>query len=69
MYEYLLYTGSLGFPGDSDSKESACNTSDPGLIPGSLRFPGEGIATLSSILALRIPWGEKPGRLTGPEVT
>ena len=28
------------FPGGSDSKESACNVGDPGLIPGSGRFPG-----------------------------
>ena len=32
----------LGFPGGSDSKESACNAGDPGLIPGSGRSPGEG---------------------------
>ena len=31
-----------GFPGSSDSKESACNGGDSGLIPGSGRFPGEG---------------------------
>ena len=31
-----------GFPGDSDSKESACNAGDPSLIPGSVRSPGEG---------------------------
>ena len=24
----------LGFPGDSDGKESACNAGDPGSIPG-----------------------------------
>ena len=24
----------LGFPGDSDGKESTCNAGDPGLIPG-----------------------------------
>jgi len=29
------------FPGGSDGKESACNVGDPGLIPGSGRFPGE----------------------------
>ena len=28
---------------ESDSKESACNAGDPGSIPGSGRFPGEGI--------------------------
>ena len=31
-----------GFPGVSDSKESACNVGDLGLIPGSGRAPGEG---------------------------
>ena len=30
------------FPGGSDSKESACNVGDLGLIPGSGRAPGEG---------------------------
>ena len=30
------------FPGDSDGKESAYNTGDMGLIPGSGRSPGEG---------------------------
>ena len=30
------------FPGESDSKESACNAGDPGLIPGLARSPGEG---------------------------
>ena len=32
----------LGFPGGSDGKESACHVGDPGLNPGSRRFPGEG---------------------------
>ena len=32
----------LDFPGGSDSKESACNGGDLGLIPGSWRFPEEG---------------------------
>ena len=31
-----------GFPGGSDSKASAGNAGDPGLIPGSGRSPGEG---------------------------
>ena len=30
------------FPGDSDSKECACNAGDLGLIPGLGRAPGEG---------------------------
>ena len=32
----------MGFPGGSDSTESACNTGDPGLIPGTGRSPGGG---------------------------
>ena len=30
-----------GFPGGSNSKESACSAGDPGSIPGSGRSPGE----------------------------
>ena len=29
----------MGFPGGSDGKETTCNAGDPGLIPGSGRFP------------------------------
>ena len=36
----LLYF--MGFSGGSDSKASACNAGDQGLIPGSGRSPGEG---------------------------
>ena len=32
----------MGFPGGSDSEESACDAGDLGLIPGSGRSPGEG---------------------------
>ena len=32
----------LGFPGGSDSKESACNLGDLGSIPRLGRSPGEG---------------------------
>ena len=32
----------MGFPGSSDSKESAYNAGDLGLIPGLGRSPGEG---------------------------
>ena len=34
------FTG--GFPDSSDGKASGCNVGDPGSIPGSRRFPGEG---------------------------
>ena len=52
-----------GFPGGSDGKAAACIAGDLGLIPGSERSPGEGMATHSSILAWRIPWTEEPGGL------
>ena len=40
---FLVTTlGLQGFPGGSDGKESACDTGDPGLIPGLGRSPGEG---------------------------
>ena len=32
----------MGFPDGSDGKESPCSAGDPGLLPGSGRFPGEG---------------------------
>ena len=32
----------MGFPGSLDSKESACNTGDPGSTSGLGRFPEEG---------------------------
>ena len=38
----MLPLGLWGFPGGSDSKESACNTGDLGSIPGFGRFLGEG---------------------------
>ena len=38
------------------------NAGDSGSIPGSGRFPGEGMVTHSSMLAWEIPWTEEPGR-------
>ena len=38
----LLNSIHKGFPGGSDGKASACNAGDPGLIPGSGSYPGEG---------------------------
>ena len=51
---YHIYNTAIkivGFPGGSNSKESACNAGDPGLIPVLGRSPEKGIATHSSILA------------------
>ena len=39
MYVYMYI---WGFPGGSDSKESACNSGDPASIPGLGRSPEEG---------------------------
>ena len=49
-----IYIGQ-GFPGGSDSKESAYNVGDPSSIPESGRSPGKEIATYSSILTWSIP--------------
>ena len=37
LYHPKPSLASISFPGGSDGKESACNTVDPGLIPGSGR--------------------------------
>ena len=50
------------FPGDSDSKQSACIAGDMSSILGSGRSPGEGKG-YSSVLAWRFPWIEEPGGL------
>ena len=42
---------------------NAGDTGDMGSIPGLGRSPGEGKATLSSILAWRVPRTGEPGRL------
>ena len=44
-----------GFPGGSDTKESACNAGDMSLIPGLGRFPGERIGN-----PLQYFWLETP---------
>ena len=51
------------FPGGSDSKESACNAGDLGLILEFGISPQKGMVTHSSIPAWRIPWTVEPGRL------
>ena len=71
MASFLLFTikvswhykGAHGFPGGSDSKASACNAGDPGLIPGQKDLLEEEMAIHSSILAWKIPWMEEPDRL------
>ena len=54
-----------GFPGGSDSKESASNAGDPGMVPGSGRSPGEGngnplqYSCLENPMGVGCPWGDK----------
>ena len=43
------------FPGSSYGKESACNTGDPGSVPGSGRSPGEGNGYLFQYSCLENP--------------
>ena len=62
-YNMLLLKLSVGFPGGSDGKASACNVEDPGLIPGSEDPLEKEMATHSSTLAWKIPWTEEPGGL------
>ena len=54
MFSSAAHTG-LGFPGDSDNKESACNAGDLGSIPGSRRSPGEGNGNLLQYTCLESP--------------
>ena len=54
---------SLGFPGGSNSEESAWNAEALGSNPRMGESLEEGMATHSSILAWRIPWTEEPGGL------
>ena len=65
---YLIYPRLSGFSGGSDSKESACNAGDLGLIPGSGRSHGEGnsYSLQKSCLenAVDSPWGHKESDTT-----
>ena len=52
-----------GFPHGSGVKASASNAGDQNSIPGLGRSLEKETVTHSSILAWRIPWTEKSGRL------
>ena len=65
----------MGFPGGSDSKVSACNEEDLGLIPGLGRSPGgehDNSLQYSCLenphgqrsLAGNSPWGQKESDMT-----
>ena len=54
----LLYI-KLGFPGGSDSKESACSARYPGSIPGLGRSPGRGHGNTLQYSCLENPHGQR----------
>ena len=49
----------MGFPGGSDSKESACNAGDLGSIPGLGRSPGGGHGNPLQYSCLENPHGQR----------
>ena len=59
----------LGFPGGSDSKESACNAGDPGSIPGSGRSPAERSSFPLQYSCLENPMNRGAWRATVHRVT
>ena len=59
---------SVGFPGGSDGKASACNRGDLSLIPGLGRYLEKEMVTHSSSLAWKIPWMQEPGSPWGHRV-
>ena len=63
----LILYFSMGFPGGSDGKESACNAGDLGSIPGSGRSPGEvnGYPLQYSCLEIPMDRGAWPATVHG----
>ena len=49
----------MGFPGGSDSKESACNTGDLGLILGLGKSPGGKYGNPLQYFSLENPHGQR----------
>ena len=55
--------------GGSDGKESACNTEDPGSVPGLERCPGEGNGNSIQCSCLENPMDRGAWQATVREVT
>ena len=60
---------SMGFPGGSDGKKSACNAGDLGLIPGLGRSPGGGHGNPLQYSCLENLMVRGPWQATVPRVT
>ena len=54
----MIYDVLLGFPGSSDSKESACSVGDLRFIPGLGRSPGGGHGDPFQYSCLENPHGQ-----------
>ena len=63
-HRHLGLGPSLSFPSGSDGKESACNTGDPGSIPGLGRSPGEGNGNPLQYACLENPMDRRAWRAT-----
>ena len=63
IYLLKFMVENLGFPGDSDSKESICNAGDSVQSLDQEDPLQKGMAPHSSILAWKISQTEEPGRL------
>ena len=61
--QFLMSAKAMGFPGGSESKESACSAGDLGLIPGLGRFPWRAWQPTPVFLPGESSWREEPGRL------
>ena len=58
-YELPVLRLTLGFPGGSDSTESACNAGDLDLMSGLGRSPGEGNGNPLQYSCLENPRGQR----------
>ena len=56
---FTLPASRIGFPGDSDSKESTCNSKDLGSIPGLESSPGGGRGNPLQYFCLENPQGQR----------
>ena len=65
---FIDITLNLGFPGGSDSKDSACNSRDPGSIPGFGRSPGEGHGNLLQYFCLENSIDRRSWQATVPGI-
>ena len=63
-HEFCKVSSTLGFPGDSDGKESACSVGDSGFDSWVRKTPWEkGMATHSSTIAWRVSRAKEPDGL------